>query len=349
MQELFWILGEFIVMLLTCQIIFFELNLRNIKKSNNMLWYLSLDKHFSYNRSGYMAFLCFICYMLFTDLKIFSIEWFLYFILFLAVGIISDAIVQFLILKYGQLRCKKQINEAKDLQEEVLKLKNSEVFVEDYEQLDKKINEEEILKRYLKPEDHLAFLSIDQGKFASSFQALPEVTYDVEPYGDISEIQEKMHDLPIKVTTLTQSHQMPFKDDKIDIIMNQLCNYDKHEIKRVLKPSGYFVLHQNGTGNYKELIDMYMRIPLRGEWKLESCIPTLESIGFKIIEKIEDYNSIQFYSIEGLYSYFKKISLDFCDVEKYIAFYMVALKQIKEQGFYKLSTYDFLIVAKNEM
>lgn len=349
MQELFILLVNFILMLLILQIIFFEINYNKVRKVSNMMWYLSLDKKFNYTRTGYMAFICFICYLISSDDPIFSTNWIIFFIIFLALGIIADAIVQFLTLKYGQMRCKREINEAKMLLEEVLKLKDLQETSLDYYESEKEFDESQVLKRYLKSEDHLSFLSVDQGKFASTFKELPAVTYDVEPYGDIEIVKDNLSETPIKVTTLTQAQQMPFKDDKIDVVMNQLCNYEKNEIKRVLKPGGYFILHQNGTGNYKELVDMYMPFRMNGEWNVQSCCSTLESIGFRIIEKFENHGFVQFSSIESLHSYFKAISPDLSDVERYKNFYMAALKQIKEKDVFRLSLYDFLIVARNEM
>ena len=86
-----------------------------------------------------------------------------------------------------------------------------------------------------------------------------------------------------------------------------------------------------------------------GDWYPVPSKNTLDTFGFKIIEGIEDHNYIQFRSIEGIYSYFKKVSPDLCDVVRYKGFYMSALKQIKENHVYRLSTYDFLVVAQNEM
>lgn len=351
MQELLFLLGNLIVMLLAFQIMFFEINYQKVRKSNNVMWYLSLDKSFNYNRTGYMAFLCFLCYLLFNSEPMFSLNWFLYFLLFLALGIISDVVVQYLTLHYGKMRCKNQIREAKVLEEEILKLKDLDLEYNDYFQPEREIDELAVLRKYLKEEDHLAFLSVDQGKLALEFSPLPAVTYDVEPYGNIESIRNKFEELqsPVKVTTLTQSQQMPFKDDKMDIVMNQLCNYDKNEVKRVLKPEGLFILHQNGTGNLKEIVDMYVPFRMKGEWTLNTCIPTLESVGFKVLEGFEDYNYIQFRSIESLYTYFKNTSKELCDIVRYKAFYMSVLQQIKETGSFKLSTYDFLIVAQKKV
>ncbi len=349
MEELLFLLMNFVFVLLMFQICFFEINFNRVKKSDNLAWFLSLDKSFNYTRTGYMAFVCFICYIFSSSDPFLSINWILYFVLFLALGIVADAIVQFLTLKYGQIRCKKQIEYAKSLKQEVLNLKTYNDVNDEYHVSMKEYEETNILRDYVTPHDHLAFLSIDQGEFAKNYAPLPNVVYDVEPYGDIEQIKENLFETPIKPTTLTQAQQMPFKDNKIDVIMNQFCNYEKNELKRVLKPNGYVILNQYGTGNYQELVDMYMPFKMKGEWNVQSCSESLESIGFKIVQRLEDFGYIQFRSIEGMYSYFKRVSPDLSDVEKYVNFYMTALKRIKEGSTFKLSTYKFLVVARNEM
>lgn len=347
MIYLFIMLGLFVLLLLVTQIVLFELSYKRVKKSNNVLWYLSLDKPFNYTRTGYIAFICFICYLMSSDQEFLSINWIIYFVLFVAIGVISDAIVQYLTLKYAQLRCKKEITLAKDLKQEVLNLKDSSP-VNDYEISNNEYDEKEILKNYIVPEDHLAFLSVDGGKFARSFSPLPKVTYDVEPYGDIEAIKANLEDTNIKPTTLTQAGQMPFKDDKIDVVMNEYCNYDKYEIKRVLKPNGYCLINQNGTGNLKEIRDLIMPISLNGEWNVSSCSRSLEEIGLKVISHFENHGYIKFHSIQGMYTYFKQTSPDLCDINKYINIYIAALKSIKEGIPYTISKYNFLVIAKNE-
>ena len=77
------------------------MNYRKVKQRHDMLWFLSLNRKFNYNRTGYMAFVVFFCYLFSSDEPMFSLNWFIYFIMFLALGIISDAVVQFLTLKYA--------------------------------------------------------------------------------------------------------------------------------------------------------------------------------------------------------------------------------------------------------
>ena len=57
MEILLGMLLSFVVALLFIQIVFFEMNYRKVKQRHDMLWYLSLNRKFNYNRTGYIAFM----------------------------------------------------------------------------------------------------------------------------------------------------------------------------------------------------------------------------------------------------------------------------------------------------
>lgn len=98
MEYLLILLGTFIGLLFLMQLVFFEITRNKMAKAENVNWYLALDKPYSYNRVGYMLFICFICYLISTPEEIFSVSWFIYFVLFLAMGIVADAVVNILFL-----------------------------------------------------------------------------------------------------------------------------------------------------------------------------------------------------------------------------------------------------------
>lgn len=347
MEDLLIILLMFIGMLLLFQIVFFELNRSKMKKANNVNWFLALNKPFHYNRVGYMVVLCIFCYMLSGISDMFTVSWFIYLILFIAMGVVSDAIVQYLILVYAKKRCHYEIEEATLLQNQLLEISQTMNEDDHYEESPKQYNEEEILRKYVAPTDHLAFLSVDNGLFVNQYQPLPEATFDVEPYnGDISALQSSFDDKPIKAVRLTPSGQLPFKDDKMDVIMCQYTNYDKNEVQRVLKAGGYFVVNQNGTANLKEILQMYMPFGIKGSWDAFACAQTLESIGMRIVDKFEDYGTIRFYSLQSLHHYFKKNSPDIADINKYQMFYLNALREINVKKYFELTTHRFLVVAQ---
>lgn len=336
----------FVAIMLLTQIIFFEISRSKMIKANNLNWFLSLDKPFHYNRTGYMVFICIICYLISSPEDMFTTAWFIYFIIFLALAVIADAIVQYLTLFYGKKRCHKEIEDAHLLKNELVEISQT---VEDdlsYDESPSQYDEKSILNQYVTPTSHLAFLTVDEGEYVKEWNQFTEATFVVEPYGDIEKTKSKLADLPVKVTKLTPAGQMPFKDQKIDIMMCMNSNYNKHEVHRVLKSGGYFVVNQNGTANYKEFLQMYMPFGMKGSWDAYSCAQTLEEIGMRIIEKFEDYGTIRFRSIQAMHSYFKRVSPDLADFNKYQMFYLNALKSIKEKHFYELTTHKFLIVAQ---
>lgn len=346
MAYMFVLLGSFIIVLFLMQLVFFEITRSKMKKNDNISWFLSLKKPFHYNRLGYMIFICFICYLISSPAQMFTVEWFIFFILFVAMGVVADAVVQYLILAYSKKRCRNDIAEADLLQNELTQLSQTMMVDEHYEETQKKYDEESILKSYLDPTSHLAIVSVDGGEFARRLNPLPEATFVIEPYVDLNAVKAKFENTPVKVTELTPSGQMPFKDEKMDIVMCMNSNYEKEEMKRVLKPNGYFIVNQNGTANYKEFLKLYMPFGMKGAWDAYSCAGTLESIGMRIVDKFEDYGTIRFHSVEALYTFFKKVSPDIANVNKYQLFYLKALQDIKKYSFFELTTHRFLVVAQ---
>lgn len=350
MELMIYTLCTFLGLLLIFQLVFFEINRSRAKKTQDLSWYLSLQKPYSYNRTGYMAVLCLICYLFNGVGTMFSMTWLIYLLLFMASGIVADAVVQYLVMQYGRIRCKKDILAATALSQEIEVLKSENMEEDhDYEVSVPQYDETAITKQYVVPTDHLAFMTVDKGDFVKAYKDYPELTFDVEPYSDTFEVQENLADLPVKATKLTSENQMPFKDERINVLMDQFSNYDKYEVTRVLKKDGYFIVHQNGTDNLKEFLSMYMPFGIRGNWNAEACEMSLKELGYRIMEKHEDYGYVRFHSLRQLHTYFKTVAPDVAEnLDRYIAFYMNALKEIKEKSYYQITTYRFLVVAKNE-
>lgn len=345
---LFVYLAIFIVMLLVFQIIFFEVSRSRALKVGNYEWFANLNKPFNYTRTGTMIFICFICYLFGGSDTSSTLEWVIYLIIFCACGVIADAVTQFLLQKYGQIRCKKQLETADKLDVEFDKIKEGLTDDENYEVSMPRYNETLIAKQYIKPEDHLAFMSIDGGQYVKNFGDYPAATFDVEPYVDTNQVEATLSSTPVRATTLTPTQQLPFKDNRMDVIFDEYANYDKNEITRVLKPGGTFIVNQYGTDNLKEFISMFMPLGMSGSWDLTNCKQTLESVGFKILEGYEDYGYIRFRNISQLHTYMKQAVPDVAEnPDKYKAFYTKAINDIKEKNFFQLTTYRFLVVARH--
>lgn len=341
-------LGVFIGLLLLFQIIFFEVMRSRAIKSNNYEWFNSLKKPFNYTRTGSMIFVCVICYFFGGSNDTSNLaQWLVYLVIFVACGVIADALTQWLVQKYGLLRCRKQLEVAGGLDDEFNDLKNNFVEDESYEVSQPRYNETLIARQYLKPADHMAFMSVDKGEYAKHFGTYSESVFDVEPYFDATEVQQNLVDTPVRAIGLAENNKLPFKDGRMDLIFDEYSNYDKNEVTRVLKPGGIFIVNQYGTNNLKEFLSMYMPVGMRGSWDLKNCQKTLESAGYTILEGYEDYGYIRFRNIAQLHTYLKKAVPDDAEhPEKYRAFYTKALQEIKKNGFFQLTTYRFLTVAR---
>ncbi|MFR1597150.1 MAG: hypothetical protein ACLSUR_05005, partial [Coprobacillus cateniformis] len=147
MEYLFILLASFIGVLFLMQLVFFEITRNKMSKENNMNWFLSLKKPFNYHRVGYMFFICFICYLISSPEPIFSMSWIIYFVLFLAMGIVSDAIVQYLILVYSKKRCQKDIENATLLKNELLEIAETMTMDESWIESPRQYDEEIILSK----------------------------------------------------------------------------------------------------------------------------------------------------------------------------------------------------------
>ena len=313
----------FVGLMLIFQLIYFEISRKRALRVNNLVWFEQFNRPFNYTGTASMVVLCIICYMIGgTDAPFMSAQWFLEFVIFVACGVIADAIVQFIIIKYGKFRCRQQIQSATHLMKEIEELKRGDEEDYGYEVSAPLYDEVAITKSYVHPED-------------------------LEPYTETSEVEATLEGLPVKATKLTESNLLPFKDERIDVLMDQFSNYDKNEVLRVLKPNGTFIVNQNGSENLHEFLSMYMPFKMRGVWDMNSCAMTLAEAGFEVVETKEDKGYIRFHNLRQIQTYFRKVAPEVAEnVAQYKSFYMNALDQIKQNTYFQLTTYRFLVVAK---
>lgn len=332
------------IMLTVIKLVFSELQGRVAKKITNIKWYLQYTEKFAYGRTNSIIFMCVFCYLVASAQQIFTMIWVVELIGFLAVGVISDALSQFLSHYYIKFRFSKNIKEGVILKNEV-KQALLEVDLEEPDTCEFNFDTYSEVSSYVRPDDHLAIVSVDGGEFVAKYPELPPITYVVEAKKEEADVNLKERGL--KITTCTKDGKMPFKDDKMDVVINELSNYDKFEMFRVLKPGGYVIVDQMGSDNYKEIINMFIPFKMKGSWDKESCSQTLHDIGFEIVHGIEDHGYVRFKTMASVFHFIKNLSPE--RVEKYdlyINFYANILKTIKEQKFFDLTTHKFMVVAK---
>ena len=245
------------ITLIFLRLVFAEIEGRQARKMSNVRYFLRYHSKFVYRNQFSIIFVAFLCYMIVSVEKAFSTMWFLQLLGFIAVGVISDALSQIVYYYYINFRFKKDIVESEELKNEI----EQAVLNQGEELMQQTIPSYEphrIIEDYLNEENHLAVISVDGGNFTSQFEKLPPITYSVEL--NPTKARETLEEKGVKVTTFTSQGKMPFKDEKLDVVVNELSNYDKFEMYRILKPGGYLVVDQLGSDNYKEIINMFIEL-----------------------------------------------------------------------------------------
>lgn len=340
-----YMLASLAAMLTVIKLVFCELEGRTAQKKSMLSWYVKFSEPFKYMRTKSIIFMCVVCYSIASNLPIFTTEWFIEMLGFIAVGVICDGISQFLGYYYNKIRFKSKIKEALTMKSEISKAINEEAG-ELVQQSLPTYSSQEISSRYFDDDSHLAMITFDGGEYVSSFEHLPPITYVVEAKDD--EAEKKLADYSVKVTKLTSEGKLPFKDERLDVVVNELSNYDKYDLYRVVKPGGYIVVNQMGSDNYKELINIFLPFKLHGRWDRESGCQTLSDIGLEIVDSVEEHGYIRFDTLASFVQFMKGITKGDVSQDRFMNFYSQVLKQIKEKNYFELTTHRFMVIARKK-
>ena len=269
--------------------------------------------------------MCVRCYAIASVQAMFTTEWFVEMLGFIAVGVICDGISQYIGFYYNKIRFRKKINEALLMKSEIAKAMNETANALVQQSLPT-YSSHEIAARYFNDDTHLATISFDGGEYVAAFEHLP----------------------PLKVTKLTNEGKLPFKDERIDVIVNELSNYDKYDLYRVVKPGGYIIVNQMGSDNYKELINIFLPFKLHGRWDREASCQTLSDIGLEIIDSVEEHGYVRFDTLASFIQFMKGITKADITQDRFMNFYSHVLKQIKDKKYFELTTHRFMVVARKK-
>ena len=340
-----YMLVSLAIMLVGIKFVFCELEGRTARKKGLLSWYLKLSKPFKYVRTRSIILMSIFCYMIVSVQSIFTIEWLIELVGFVAVGVIFDGISQFVGYYFNKIRFKKDIRNALVTKDEI----NRAIELPDNDLVQQSMpiySSQEIVSKYLNEQTHLAAISLDGGEYISSFEKLPPITYAVE--AQFEKAEEKLSSQNIKVTRLTSEGKLPFKDERLDVVVNELANYDKYDLYRVVKPGGYILVNQLGSDNYRELINTFLPFRLHGRWDLESGSRTLSEIGLEIVDGVEEHGYVRFNSLTSFIHFMKEITHVDISQDRFVNFYGHVLKQIKEKKYYELTTHRFMVVARKK-
>lgn len=346
MDYYFYILITWVLMLLIIRVVFSELEGRMASKNYNIRWMLTFKQPFFYHRSRNIIMMCVLCYIVSSEQLIFSMFWLIELIGFLAAGIVTDGVAQLLSYYYIKFRFGKLINKAHTLR---LEIQHALTTEDDAQVLhsNPSFSLEGVMQEFTKQEDHMAIISMDGGKYVESIETLPTITYVVESL--VNKAKDRLQNKGVKVTSYANRNQLPFKDGKIDVVVNKLTNYDKFEVFRVLKPGGYLIVDQLGSDNYKEIANMFIPFKMRGRWDKENCSRTLRDIGMDIVDAYEEEGYIRFKSLASVLTFMRDFSPERVEnYDKYLNFYARIVEEINEKEYFDLTTHHFIVIAQKK-
>lgn len=166
---------------------------------------------------------------------------------------------------------------------------------------------------FLKPQSRILDMGTGGGEFLLSLRHpfhLTSVTESWEP--NVRLCEKRLVPLGITVRQSVDGETLPYDDAQFDLVLNRHECYDIGEVRRVLKPGGYFITQQVGGSNglwlRRVLCGADTRLPA---FNLENEIPRFLAAGFTINYKNQCYVTDRFFDVGALVWYVKALPWEF--------------------------------------
>jgi len=159
--------------------------------------------------------------------------------------------------------------------------------------------------------------------------------------------RERLEPLDVTVYTMEHPTQLPIADNSYDLVINRHEEYDINEVKRVLKPNGFFLTQQVGGHNDRELLNQVGGKMDMADWTLDVEIASVTEAGFTIIKKAESYTYQRFWDVGAVVYYLRAIAWAVPDfsIESHRSDLIDIHNHIEQDGDYPSTSHRFLIEA----
>lgn len=212
---------------------------------------------------------------------------------------------------------------------------------------------EQLVRKYLRPDMRLMDYDTGGGEVLLSFGHPYDKTSATEGYPPNVELCRKtLLPLGIDFRECNDASSLPFDDESVDIMTNRHGDFDPVEIRRILKPGGYFVSQQVGESNDRDLVEMVLPDaprPFEGqELYLASRKKAFEDAGFEILESGEAFTPIRFYDVGAFVWFARVIEWEFIDfsVDRCLDRLLKLQEKIEKDGVIEGKTHRYMIVAQ---
>ena len=208
-----------------------------------------------------------------------------------------------------------------------------------------------LVNQYLKPNSILLDMGTGGGEFLLSLNHPYDKTTITESYApNIKLCQQTLTPLGIRVVPVEDDAKIPLLDKTFDIIINRHESYDINEVKRLLKPNGYFITQQVGGQNNNMLSKIYDPNfkPSYPNHYLEHEKSAFINAGFDILFADEFFPYLRFNDIGAVVYFSKIIPWEFPNfsVKNNYQQLIEINKEIEKNKYFESLEHRFIIVAK---
>jgi len=209
-----------------------------------------------------------------------------------------------------------------------------------------------VLLPYLRRAQTLLDLGTGGGEFLSLIHPLPKHTCATEAFlPNVALAKKRLEPLGVHVFHVEDEMDLPFRENKFELVINRHESYEPLELQRILAPSGHFITQQVGEQNDIEINHLLGNDPPEEKtpWNAAYAAKELQEHGFKILDQKEAFPMTRFYDVGAIVYYLKAIPwvVEGFSVDKYIDRLIDVHTQIQENGYVEVREQRFLIVAKN--
>ena len=208
-----------------------------------------------------------------------------------------------------------------------------------------------IIEQYINCDMQILDYDTGGGEFLLSLNHPYEKMAATEGYQPNVELcKEVLLPLGIDFKECSNPANIPFQDERFDMIINRHGDFCAEEIYRLLKKGGVFITQQVGEDNDRELVEIVLPNTEKPfpNMNLKEQKKVFENVGFQIVEEGEAYRPIKFYDV-GAFVWFARIiewefpgfSVDTC-FERLLEMQ----KKIDDTGYVEGTIHRYFMVAK---
>lgn len=191
------------------------------------------------------------------------------------------------------------------------------------------------------------------GELLASLAPLPPDTHATEAYPPNQPIaRQQLALLGVIVHDIEEDEDLPFDDQRFDLVIDRHESFDPEELQRVLKPGGTFITQQVGGLDNLELnqvLEDKLSFPYT-RWSLAEALTGLYEAGFDVHRAEKTALQYTFLDIGAVVYYLKVIAWQVVgfDPQTHREGLIKIHNIIERQGSFIATAHRFLIVAQKE-